>query len=242
MFLRLSMLGLAIASVGLTGCAEIQELKINTRNRYLASEAWETLRETSECMNYESDFGRGFRAGYYDVANGGNGCPPPLPPERYWSVRYMSLVGRERTEAWFAGFRYGALVAQQDGIGVFLELPTSVPQESTRRTLPLPTPEQVENALPKISNSTDGSAPTTEPSTDDLTPVPSEPNPPGSTEQSGSPTPSTPSNNSLEGSTDQSLPPLDSPLLPDKTTIPGAKGETLPPGVPSKLNPINPSK
>jgi hypothetical protein len=250
MFLRLAMLGLAVASVGLTGCAEIQELKINTRNRYLAKEAWESLRETSECMNFEADFGRGFRAGYYDVANGGNGCPPPLPPERYWSVRYMSIEGRERTEAWFAGFRYGAMVAQQDGIGVFLELPTSQPDESTRRVIPLPTKEQIENAentdeAPSAETAvpaeTDSPVPT-ESSTETATePADTKSTSPASTSPT-SPNTAPPADGELDGSSDRSLPPLDAPLLPEKQTIPGTNGAKASPGTPSTLNPTNPNK
>lgn len=137
MYLRLSLLVLAIA-LGASGCAEFQELKIDNRNRYLAKEAWGSLQETYECMNFEKDFGRGFRQGYYDVASGGDGCPPVLPPRRYWSVRYMNMDGRARTEAWFSGFRYGALVAEQDGVGIFMQLPISVPSEDSRERTPTP--------------------------------------------------------------------------------------------------------
>lgn len=129
MRVRWSIAAIALSLSGLAGCAELQEVKIDFRNRYLAHEAWRDLREVYCDMNYEKDFGRGFRTGYYDVASGGNGCPPILPPQRYWSVRYMSTEGRARTEAWFAGFRYGAMVAEQDGIGVFIELPTSLPSQ-----------------------------------------------------------------------------------------------------------------
>lgn len=137
MSVRWVWIGLA-ASLGLTGCADFQEMKVEFRNRYLAKEAWNSLQETYGCMNHEKDFGRGFREGYHNVASGGPGCPPILPPRRYWSVRYMSMDGRARTEAWFAGFRYGALVAEQDGVGLFMELPTSLPSEDTRRKVPLP--------------------------------------------------------------------------------------------------------
>ncbi len=221
MFLRLSLYSLALISLGLTGCAEIQEMKINVRNRYLAKEAWESLRETNDCMNFESDFGRGFRAGYYDVANGGNGCPPPLPPQRYWSVRYMSLKGRERTEAWFAGYRYGAMVAQQDGIGTFLELPTSIPDESTRKEFPLPPDEPEEAAVPaEAAPANEGSA---EPSDADL------PAPDSSTEK----TTETPAAES---------PSLDAPLLPDKSEVPAGPPGDLVPDASKKLNSVNPNK
>jgi hypothetical protein len=215
------MFGLALISLGLTGCAEIQEMKINVRNRYLSKEAWESLRETNDCMNFESDFGRGFRAGYYDVANGGNGCPPPLPPQRYWSVRYMSLKGRERTEAWFAGYRYGAMVAQQDGIGTFLELPTSLPDESTRRELPLPPKEPEESAVPAEE-------------------TPAEQNQSTSNDEDASqPDSSTEKNTETPM---QEPPSLDAPLLPDRSELPAGKPAELAPETPANPGPVNPNK
>jgi hypothetical protein len=149
------------ASLGVAGCAEFQEAKIELRNRYLAKEAWRSLRETHGAMNYEKDFGRGFREGYHNVASGGLGCPPVLPPQRYWSVRYMNMEGRARTEAWFAGFRYGAMVAEQDGVGLFMELPTSLPDQSTRRRIPLPPElsEPDEEAAPETSAGESAPAP-----------------------------------------------------------------------------------
>lgn len=138
-----------LVAVLLSGCAELQEMKIDFRHRYLAKEAWESLQDCYGEMNYEADFGRGFREGYFDVANGGNGCPPPLPPQRYWSVRYMNTAGRERTEAWFQGFRYGAMVAEQDGIGQFMELPTSLLEHSeAEKAAARRPPESPEEAVP----------------------------------------------------------------------------------------------
>lgn len=159
------------ASLGVAGCAEFQEAKIELRNRYLAKEAWDSLRETHGCMNYEADFGRGFREGYHNVASGGLGCPPVLPPRRYWSVRYMSMDGRARTEAWFAGFRYGAMVAEQDGVGLFMELPTSLPDESSRRRIPAPkASEPDEEEAPESDASSSTPAPPPEGSSDEPSP------------------------------------------------------------------------
>ena len=78
---RWSLLGLVLPVflMTMTGCAELQESKISLRNRYLSKEAWKDLREEYCSMNFEKDFGRGFRAGYYDVACGGNGCPRLTP-------------------------------------------------------------------------------------------------------------------------------------------------------------------
>ena len=87
-------LGLLAFGLLVGGCADLQELKIDARNKYLAREAWDDLQTTYGCMNYEKDFGRGFRDGYFDVAEGGEGCPPVLPPQRYWSARYREAWKR----------------------------------------------------------------------------------------------------------------------------------------------------
>lgn len=122
---RLLLSGLTLLAV--TGCAEFQEEKIEARNHYLAKVAWENLEVVYEHMDFTDDFGRGFREGYYDVCNGGNGCPPVIPPRRYWSVKYASPRGHQQTHAWFEGYRYGAVVAEQDGVGIWVSLPTSRP-------------------------------------------------------------------------------------------------------------------
>ncbi len=53
------------------------------------------------CRNHFAD---GFKAGYLDVANGGKGCPPVVPPKRYWSACYMTPKGQQAAQQWFAGF------------------------------------------------------------------------------------------------------------------------------------------
>jgi hypothetical protein len=151
MSLRWSSIGLAICLISLAGCAELQQAKIDARNRYLSNQAWIDLEDTYCDMNFDKDFGRGFREGYYDVASGGDGCPPILPPQRYWSVRYMNTEGRARTQAWFEGYRYGALVAEQDGVGVFIELPTSLP-DSPKNETPRPNLDDLdEESVPSES-------------------------------------------------------------------------------------------
>lgn len=133
--LLLSGLTLLLAS----GCADFQQEKIEARNRYLARTAWENLEVVYEHMEFTEDFGRGFREGYYDVCNGGNGCPPVIPPRQYWSVKYASPRGHQQTHAWFEGYRYGAVVAEQDGVGIWVTLPTSTPA-----------PREPEQFLPEI--------------------------------------------------------------------------------------------
>lgn len=75
-----------------------------------------------ECADY---FGAGFRDGYADVARGGTGCPPPLPPRRYWGWRYQNALGQQRVAAWFDGYPAGARAAEEDGVANWSRMQTS---------------------------------------------------------------------------------------------------------------------
>jgi hypothetical protein len=70
-------------------------------------------------VTHSVDYAQGFEEGYYDVASGGDGCPPPLPPEKYWRATYNSPVGQEHVKAWFQGFRDGAAAARADGVAAY---------------------------------------------------------------------------------------------------------------------------
>ena len=71
------------------------------------------------------DFGAGFRQGYIAVARGGDGCPPTLPPRRYWNYRFERPEGQRRIAAWFTGYPYGVLAAAEYGAGVKQRVPSS---------------------------------------------------------------------------------------------------------------------
>jgi hypothetical protein len=74
------------------------------------------------CLDH---FGAGFRAGYADVANGGTGCPPPLPPRRYWGWRYKNCEGQQCVAGWFDGYPAGARAAEEDGVANWSRMQTS---------------------------------------------------------------------------------------------------------------------
>lgn len=109
----------AAAIVVAGGCYElrenIQDEAIGQRNRFRAWAAWRRARPYYRDVDYRRDFEDGFRAGYGDVAGGGDGTPPSLPPSKYWGMRYQSPEGQARAVAWFDGFEHGALAATQDG-------------------------------------------------------------------------------------------------------------------------------
>ena len=54
---------------------------------------------------------RGWLEGYCDVANGGNGAPPALPPEEYWGAQYRNGTGQSLVQNWYRGYADGAQVA-----------------------------------------------------------------------------------------------------------------------------------
>lgn len=106
----------AAAGVGCQSVFDrIGDLTIASRDRLLAAEAWWSSRGSYEDRPYRGDFGRGFRAGYESVLEGRGGCPPALPPRRYWSAFSQNEQGQGRMHAWFDGFRHGAVAAEASG-------------------------------------------------------------------------------------------------------------------------------
>lgn len=60
---------------------------------------------------YNADYKDGFQQAYIDIANGGSGECPPVPPPRYWNTFYRSSCGEKYAERWFDGYRAGAAMA-----------------------------------------------------------------------------------------------------------------------------------
>lgn len=128
---------LLIAVLAAPGCAVmrtvglLQEPETDAKNHHLAKAAWKRHEPYYEGMVACEDFARGWKAGYFDVASGRDGCLPLIPPARYRGARYQTPAGHARAQAWFDGFEEGASVAHDEGIGAFAYVPT-------RRPYPLP--------------------------------------------------------------------------------------------------------
>ena len=86
---------------------------------YLAHCAWHQRAARFREVPHPHDLAAGFRQGYCDVANGEEGCPPPLAPRKYWGSRFETPTGQHRIAAWFAGYSYGATAAEEEAAGVF---------------------------------------------------------------------------------------------------------------------------
>lgn len=106
-------------------CEPIDEAILTYNCNRAAKAAWLT-RESRfcdrECLDH---FAAGFRAGYADVAMGGTGCPPPLPPRRYWGWRYQNAEGQKCVASWFDGYPAGARAAEEDGVANWTRMQTS---------------------------------------------------------------------------------------------------------------------
>lgn len=61
----------------------------------------------ARCGPVNCDYRHGFTQAYVDLALGGTGTPPPVPPERYWSVCFRTQCGQDRAADWYAGYRDG---------------------------------------------------------------------------------------------------------------------------------------
>lgn len=105
----------------------VDDFVIGWRNKAWSDEAWRRAKHEFEGHPQFHAFGEGFKAGYVNIASGGNGCPPPVPPNKYWNWRYQSLEGQAKVAAWFEGWPYGVAAAEQDNAGAGREIQVSEP-------------------------------------------------------------------------------------------------------------------
>jgi len=88
--------------------------------------AEKTLKNDPEvCENPSTDFCCGYEQAFIDLANGGNGVTPPVPPQKYWKANNRSARGYQKAEQWFEGYRAGVCAAQAMGRQEYLFIPAS---------------------------------------------------------------------------------------------------------------------
>lgn len=127
----LLLLALLASSSGCVGMRDkllyhhgVDKFVVGHKNHLLAKRAWKRCPQSTCESKY---FRQGFLDGYMDVAWGGNGCVPPTAPRKYWSWAYQNADGQCAADDWFAGYPVGAAAAQQEGIGVWGQIPSSRP-------------------------------------------------------------------------------------------------------------------
>ncbi len=114
----------------MAGCHQLQsdynDFLTTQQNNSEAFWAWASVcGDYKDQVYYIYDFGDGFKAGYAQILAGGLPCPPTLPPEKYWYIKYQTTAGRERIDAWFAGHEAGVATAMQDGVQDENKIPLS---------------------------------------------------------------------------------------------------------------------
>ncbi|REJ85948.1 MAG: hypothetical protein DWQ34_28015 [Planctomycetota bacterium] len=101
-------------------CRDVDEMF--ARNR-AARRAIVSLRRCHPSQN--CDFRSGYVQAYVDVAVGGSGEVPPVPPERYWKSCRRDPEGHREAADWFAGYAAGSQRALASTWHAYNQVPTS---------------------------------------------------------------------------------------------------------------------
>jgi hypothetical protein len=99
-----------LAFLPLAGCATMQDVHY---------EATQKLRTECAFLHFcwcsdewiDSDYGKGWKAGYLDVLTGGDGQPPLVAPRCYWAPSQVLKHGDQKRHDWYVGFQDGAMMA-----------------------------------------------------------------------------------------------------------------------------------
>ena len=113
-------------------CEPIDDACANTHARIAAHHVWWQKRHEL-CLPddpHRHHFKSGFIDGFFNVATGGNGCVPAVPPRRYWKSCYETPEGHCKINAYFQGYPIGAQVAFQLGYFRSQRVPTSIPAQA----------------------------------------------------------------------------------------------------------------
>lgn len=71
------------------------------------------------------DFRYGFQQAFLDIANGGSGALPAVPPSRYWTAAYRTTWGHNKAREWFEGYEAGANAAKCSALREAQSVPTA---------------------------------------------------------------------------------------------------------------------
>jgi hypothetical protein len=144
--------------------------------RQLAHKAWQEVAEMNpelgRCLAYQDGFYDGF-VGHVD--KDGTGDPPAIPPRRFRYPVLRTPEEQQAVEDWYAGYRHGAQVAQEERWRDLVVVPMDLPPRTTPRGygeefIPYPPPPATPPAVaPPIP------APTTPPALAAPVPAPTTP-------------------------------------------------------------------
>ena len=115
-----------------TGCAGLGDLQQEIARKELVHDAYRCEQAEPGSVKYARHFERGWRQGYYDVTKGGDGCPPSVPPQQYWTVKYQNAEGCRQIATWYNGYRRGVTAARRDGRHLYSGVPVGAVCERPR--------------------------------------------------------------------------------------------------------------
>ncbi len=98
----------------LAGCSTefrdgIDDTAVSIQSRARALQAWTDSRDLFDGIPHTEDFGNGFRDGHHDIAMGGAGSWPALPPREYRGLGGRADEDRSRLAAYMDGHEHGVL-------------------------------------------------------------------------------------------------------------------------------------
>jgi len=124
--------------LALSGCTGLSDAKYELSQKIRTKNAWE---EFNACQSQPltTDYAIGWKAGYYDVATGGAGCPPVVPPRCYWKPPVFTEHDPSKRDDWYCGFVAGAASAKSQPDFHYLKayLPSSCDPHQSQSVMPV---------------------------------------------------------------------------------------------------------
>ena len=123
-----------LAGFSLAGCASLNDLCYETKQKKRACDAWQCYAAENCSTKFSKDYKLGYKAGYYDVLTGGSGCPPVIAPKCYWDPGNVLKYCDERRNEWYRGWQDGAAHAKGQPDTHYLKtfLPPCCPPQAAR--------------------------------------------------------------------------------------------------------------
>ncbi|MCM2373854.1 hypothetical protein [Aporhodopirellula aestuarii] len=101
-----------LALMTLGGCASINDCCYEKTQTMRAVKEYVKCGKP-ECSSYPHDYKCGWIDGFYEVATGGDSCPPAIAPARYWKPGQILKDCDNRRYAYYSGWQDGASRASQ---------------------------------------------------------------------------------------------------------------------------------
>jgi len=97
--------------LSISGCTALSDCKYEVGQKIRTHQAWHEF-DGCHTQCFTCDYRNGWKTGYYDVATGGEGCPPVIAPKKYWKPPVFVEYDPSRRDDWYCGFQDGAACAK----------------------------------------------------------------------------------------------------------------------------------